>query len=245
MPGPFAASNNIYLSPHHDDIAFSLGAQVAAAPGGMLVNLFTRSGYVDGAPLDVRPDADTIERVSSLRRAEDAAFAERYGLERVEFGLDEPPLLGRSPWDPSGLADDIAQLRAPLTALLQRLPSDGGARVFCPAGIGGHVNHLATRTLVIELLPQLLRRGEVLFYEDLPYAASSRARRRGLVNLRAALRGYRLRRRRWAAGAEKLLGINLYPSQHAAPRTSLERFSPRTIWPYGPHEAAWSVITAS
>lgn len=238
------AARNIYLSPHHDDIAFSLGALVADAPGGMLVNLFTRSGYVEGTPVDVRPDAATIERITALRRAEDEAFATRYRLERVEFGLEEPPLRGRSPWDLDGLPNDIEQLRAPLTALLGQVPRDG-ARIFCPAGIGGHVNHLAVRALVIELLPELAPRAHVLFYEDLPYAASSRARRRGMADLRAALGGRKLRRRSWAAGKEKLAAINLYPSQHAAARTSLKRFSPRTIWPSGPHEAVWSAITTS
>lgn len=242
MLRPVASDNNIYLSPHHDDVAFSLGALVAAAPGGTLVNLFTRSGYVAGTPTDRRPDAATIERVTLLRRAEDEAFARRYRLERLDLGLDEPPLFGRSPWELGGLADDIAQLRAPLTALLQR--ATPGARIFCPAGIGGHVNHLAVRALVIELLLELAG-CEVLFYEDLPYASSSRARWHAIADLRAALKGRKLRRRSWAAAPDKLAAVNLYPSQHAATPTSLRRFSPRAIWPLGPHEAVWGVITAS
>jgi len=239
---PWPANNNIYLSPHHDDIAFSLGARIAAEPGGRLVNLFTRSGYVAGAALDQAPEAATIARISALRLAEDEAFAGRYGLERIDLGLDESPVRGRSPWDLRGLADDIAQLRAPLTTLLRKA---GRARVFCPAGIGGHVNHLAVRAVVIELLPELERRGEVLFYEDLPYASSSRTRRRWLSDLRTALGGRRLRRRPSAAGAAKLVAVNLYPSQHDGEVTSLRRFSPRTFWPIGPHEAVWQAFTTS
>ncbi len=243
MLRPVASGNNIYLSPHHDDIAFSLGGLVARAPGGLLVNLFTRSGYVEGTPIDQWPDAAVVERVTALRRAEDMAFADRYRLERADLGLDEPPVRQRSPWDLDGLADDIEQVRAPLTALLERAPD--GARIFCPAGIGGHVNHLAVRAVVVGMLPELAARADVLFYEDLPYAASSRARRRGIADLRAALGGRKLRRQAWAAGPEKLVAVNLYPSQQAAPRRSLERFSPRTIWPFGPHEAVWRVLTAS
>lgn len=63
---------------------------------------------------------------------------------------------GRSPWDLDGLADDIEQSRVPLTALLQRVAD--GTRIFCPAGIGGHVNHLAVRAVVIGMLPELAAR---------------------------------------------------------------------------------------
>lgn len=237
------ADNNIYLSPHYDDIAFSLGARVAALPGGRLVNLFTRSGYVAGTSTEHWPDAETIARVMVLRRKEDTAFSERYRMERLDLGLDEPPVRRRSPWDLGGLADDIAQARAPLTELLAALPS--GVRIFCPAGIGGHVNHLAVRALVIELLSELAGRAEVLFYEDLPYAASSRARRRGIRDLCAALQGWQLRRQTWASGAAKLEAVNCYPSQLAGPPASLRRFSPRTLWPIGWHEAVWRLVTTS
>jgi LmbE family N-acetylglucosaminyl deacetylase len=237
-----AADNNVYLSPHYDDIAFSLGARVAAAPGGRLVNLFTRSGYVAGTPTDHWPDATTIDRVMALRRAEDTAFSERYQLQRLDLGLDEPPVRRRSPWDLGGLADDVAQIRIPLTELLRSLPS--GARIFCPAGIGGHVNHLAVRAVVVELLPELGAQS-VLFYEDLPYAASRRARRRGIADLHEALKGRKLRHQAWRASSKKLEAVNCYPSQLAKPPTSLRRFSPRAIWPLGAHEAVWEALTAS
>lgn len=236
------ADNNIYLSPHYDDIAFSLGAWVGATPGGLLFNLFTRSGYVAGTPTDHWPDTATIDRVMVLRRAEDTAFSERYRLKRHDVGLDEPPVRQRTPWDLGGLADDIEQARAPLTTLLGSLPP--GARIFCPAGIGGHVNHLAVRALVVELLPELVGRFEVLFYEDLPYAASRRKRRRGVADLLAALPGRRLRRQTWAANLHKLEAVNCYPSQLPKPAL-LRRYSPRTLWPIGAHEAVWRVITSS
>jgi len=242
MAEALAHPDNIYLSPHHDDIAFSLGGYVAARPGGLLVNVFTRSAYVAAMPLATLPDAATVDRVSALRRAEDMAFAERYRLERLDLELEDAPVRGGSPSDYNGLAADIALLRQPLAALLKKAE---GARVFCPAAIGGHVNHLAVRAVVVELLPELQRHGEVLFYEDLPYASSRGARRRGLRDLRAALGGRRLGRRTCAAGADKLGAVNLYASQHAAAVTSLSRFSPWALWPIGPHEALWQAFTAS
>ena len=98
---------------------------------------------------------------------------------------------------------------------------------------------------VVELLPALAGRVEVLFYEDLPYAASSRARRAGIADLHAALAGRRLRRQAWASSIAKLEAVNCYPSQLASPATSLRRFSPRAVWPIGRHEAVWRLVTTS
>jgi hypothetical protein len=116
--------------------------------------------------------------------------------------------------------------------------------VFCPAAIGGHVNHLATRTVMLDWARTAPAGTEVLFYEDLPYAARRKIRWRGVRELKAAA-GRRLRRVSWGAGPDKLDLINLYPSQHAAPRISLRRFSPWALWPIGPHEAVWTAITTS
>ncbi len=233
--------SRIYLSPHHDDIAFSLGSHVANSPGGILVDLFTRSGYVAGVDWRLPVPSERVEEISTIRRAEDEAFARRYGLERLDLGLEEPSLRGRAPRDPAGLADDSAQLEKPLAALLFDLLARGPAQVFCPAAIGGHVNHLATRAVVLSLWPRFGSGHQLLFYEDLPYAASRRDRRRGLEDLRAATGGRPLRRFAWRARWEKLAAVNLYPSQHRQPRRSFRRFSPAAFWPIGPHEAVWSL----
>ncbi len=229
------SAGNLYLSPHYDDIAFSLGAALLASPGGVLVDLFTRTGYVAGAPTDV-PDPAEAERISRLRQLEDDRFARRCNLEVIRLDLEEPGLRGRRSRDATGLADDVGQLREPLFALLDRLAA--GRRVFCPAAVGGHVNHLATRAVVIEWLRRASAGSRVAFYEDLPYAASRRARRAGLAELRR-LAGAGLRRRAWRAGRDKLELINMYPSQHAVPVTAFKEFSPATWWPPVPHEAIW------
>lgn len=240
-------AGNIYLSPHHDDIAFSLGAWVADHPGGVVLNLFTRSDYVAGAAQPRHADAGTIAAVTELRRREDEDFCGRFDLGRLDLGLEEPGLLGRRPFDATRLADDVATLRPRLLAGLDDLLGAGAGRrrLFCPAGIGGHVNHLATRAVVLGDLDRLAGRAEVLFYEELPYAASARVRRSGLADLRLAVGDRRLQRIAWRADAAKLPAINLYASQHRRPVRSLRRFSPAAWWPPGRHEAVWRLLTAS
>ena len=197
-------TSDIYLSPHYDDIAFSLGTWVSEHPSGTLINIFTRSAYVAGRDLRTLP-ADEVQRISALRRNEDAAFAERHQLTRIELGAEEPSLRGR--WwkdDPAGANDDCGQIDAPLKSLLARLTAGRGpTRLFCPAGIGGHVNHLATRTVVLALI-ETLQQTNVYLYEDLPYASNRFVRRRGLTDVRHATKDYSLRRRWWPAQPDKL-----------------------------------------
>jgi LmbE family N-acetylglucosaminyl deacetylase len=240
------AADNIYLSPHYDDAAYSLGAWIAGHPGGTIVNLFTRSGFVAGAKGGVRPEPAVVDEISALRQAEDRRFTARYGLAVIELGLEEPSLRGRGSRDVAGIGDDIEQVREPLTGTLDRLVADGRTKqIFVPAAIGGHVNHVATRAVAVEWATGAGRLGELRFYEDLPYAARGHLRRRGLDDLRAALPGERLERIYWPSGAEKLEAVNLYPSQQPTLQKSLRRFTPRTWWPLRSHEAIWRVGPAS
>ena len=241
------SSGIVVLSPHYDDAAFSLGATLAAAGSGLVANLFTRGAHRALAPAPMFPPAELVAEVSALRQAEDRDFAERLGLQRVDFGLDEPALLGMGIRDPRGIEPSRDVLRGPLLAALAEWTAAGPVTLFCPAGIGGHANHIATRAVVIEAMPRLGGRARVLFYEDLPYAGRWRQRRAGLADLRRALRGHRLVRRIHAVSdpATKLALIRLYASQHREPPKTLRGFSPRTMWPPLAHESAWEAITAS
>lgn len=236
--------SHIYLSPHHDDIAFSLGAYSLDHGGGTIVNLFTRGAYTKIAPVSPNPDPETIRRTSAMRRAEDEAFCRAARLQRHDLGLSEPQLRGRHSRDPAGIPDDVAQLEAPLLGMLGRLFSELPAPrlLFCPAGIGGHANHLATRAVVIANLGWIESMADVMFYEDLHYAGRWRVRMRGLNDLKRAMAGRRGVREAWTVRDEvkKLELINLYASQHEEPVTTLgHRYSPAALWPRGAHEAVW------
>ena len=234
MRPPDPNVQNIYLSPHYDDIAFSLGAWAAANPSGVLINIFTRSQYV----VSKSAHGLTPDEVSALRSAEDATFAEAYNLEKIDLGAKDTSLVGRQWNDVRGMAEDCARILEPLEATLAPLTRHSRSRIFCPSAIGGHVNHLATRTVAMDLV-QRLPGAQLCFYEDLPYSARRSVRRRGLLDLHGATTVMRLRRHWWQAGSGKLLDINRYSSQHREPVTSLRRFSPAAMWPPVCHEAVW------
>ena len=105
---------HIYLSPHHDDVCFSLG-HLACQTGGTLLNAFTISHYT-AAPVDLPQGRDArIGFVSDLRRQEDLRFAETAGLSRHDLRLSEPPVLGLKPFDPAGMDLEVQDLTARLT----------------------------------------------------------------------------------------------------------------------------------
>ncbi len=149
--------------------------------------------------------------------------------------------------DLSRVQEDRATLRGPLLSCLRNIAVNSGPNpeltLFCPAGIGGHVNHVATMQTVIEALPILQRNYRVLFYEDLHYASSAPRRAQGLLRLFAALGGRRGTRITISLGrtAEaKLALVRLYHSQFDALPENYTRFSPSIPGSgAGPHEAVW------
>ncbi len=228
----------VYLSPHYDDVCFSLGAMAHSLNRGTLVNLFTRSVYL--ANPDTAAKARSVDEISALRRAEDDAFATLCNLRTVELGLDEPALRGRRPHG-EGVDDDLAQLEQPLLRTLDDLAlgAPGSRVLFCPAAIGGHVNHVATMLIVARHLPCIEQKYRVFFYEDLFYAAAFGRRIAGLLRLKRTVGRLAVRRVHPLADAgEKLSLVAVYSSQHKRAPT-IRRFSPATFPRSPPHEAFW------
>src|SRR5690349_1246588 len=155
----------VYLSPHVDDIAFSLGVTARLIGHGTILNLFTRSRHIDNPALLAGGRSWTVDEVVAQRDNEDARFAALAGLDRQSLALDEPALRGRRHRDLGGLAEDRAQLRATLPAKLDAIAGRGDPprALFCPAGIGDHVNHLATLLEVAGLMPSLSESWRLFF----------------------------------------------------------------------------------
>jgi hypothetical protein len=238
---------HIYLSPHHDDVCFSL-AHCASRQGGSVVNLFTRSQHVATTlALPSEPEKRT-DAISAIRRQEDMAFVGAAGLERHDLKLEEPSLLGLEPFDLANLDDAAARTSAALIPfLLDLLPASGARRsvhLYCPMGIGGHRDHLSTLISVRDAYDRLSPRCSIHLYEDLHYASVRRAREVGLR------RAFEIFDRARESSSVHLLGaqdsvaklrlIALYASQHAnGPQAS--QFVPASGLSLGFHEIVWHV----
>lgn len=267
---PDDAEHAVFLSPHHDDTCFSLGALTHRLQAGILLNVFSRSGHVarrDLAPKELTslfanswPDAETLGRsprdeaaeawvnwVTQLRKDEDHAFAQTCGLRRVQLDLPEAPLRAQDPFKGHTTAKDARDVEMALMAALNDLaPKDNGTRpwLFCPAGIGGHVDHLLVRNAVLQKIVDLRRLYRIAFYEDLHYASDRRKRWRGLADFRDAAKGLRLARVKLPIGdraEEKLRLVQLYASQLTPQLMDITRYSPPAFSRAGLHEAVWIV----
>lgn len=230
------------LAPHFDDACFALGGVLtrlsAVGEEAVLVNIFTEGDHVARKNKRVpRPPREVARRI---RQAEDTAFAQICGLRREDLHCEEPSLRGRLIRQMAFIDDDVRQIEAPLTALLEQLaPPVGDPRklLFVPLGLGWHINHRAVARYVASHQSALQQHFDICFYEDMPYASHPRARLCGLWRQRRVLDG--LQRCYLPLGwSEKQSLVKYYPSQfRKAPRAL--RFRPAALWPLSVHEAFW------
>jgi LmbE family N-acetylglucosaminyl deacetylase len=233
---------DVFISPHFDDVCFSLGALAAARRAGVVLTVCSQSKHVENYSAMPADPQELARAVSSLRCAEDAHFAERCGLRQVCLGLAEATLRGRKPFDAAMAAVDLPLFEQPLIEALVALRREQASVrpwLFCPTGIGGHVDHVAIRLAVVRYLRELSTQYKIGFYEDLPYASRLRRRLRAVAALRANTPGLRRRIVRVDAG-DKLALVRLYASQFATPPSDLKRFTPALLRPAAPHEAIWT-----
>ena len=236
----------IYLSPHHDDVCFSLG-DMAFRRGGELVNIFTRSDYLAARMLLPTSCGSRADLVSEIRRGEDRRFAEAANLNRHDLGLSEPALVGHRPFDLTGLRQEVELLQHRLIPRLEAmLPTDSvpdAATIYCPLGIGGHRNHLAVLLAVQDNFAALSRRCDVRFYEDLHYASDAAVRDRGIARARKILAGIDLVPQIMTLDAEaavrKMDAIRFYASQHASPPLR-RHYTPASFPADAMHEIVYS-----
>jgi LmbE family N-acetylglucosaminyl deacetylase len=253
-PGPrFPAGDtvspfDVFISPHFDDVCFSLGALVAARGAGILLTVCSQSKHIE-ADTGTPPDpARWVRHVSALRRGEDATFAQLCGLRQECLDLPEASLRGRMPFDTSKAAEDWPMFEqatlGALTSFRQGGATNGRPWLFCPIGIGGHIDHVAVRTVVLHHWRDIAKHYRIGLYEDLHYASRRWPRLRGLASLQAAAPPVALTRYTIAAkAAEKLALLRLYASQFDGLPDSLDRFTPAHARVSAPHEAIWTSET--
>ena|SRR5208282_4077220 len=163
----------VFLSAHPDDVAFSLQETFSTFSriglSARLISIFTKTNYTLR-----NKTTKSIEAVSRLRRQEDRAFlAAVYPRCRYDsLGMLDAPLRKDTPTiNPcrTRLATKYDfDLISTLALRLRRLIRTSSL-LFCPVGIGDHIDHLVARAAILsasESLPRL----KIVFYEDLPYA---------------------------------------------------------------------------
>jgi LmbE family N-acetylglucosaminyl deacetylase len=170
---------HLYLSPHLDDAVWSCGGAIARQTGQgeqvMVLTIF--AGDPPNGPLS--PFARCLQDrwggqglAVAMRREEDRRACAILGAEAVHLGfldcvyrVDErgSPLYR----DERAIFGDVHAVDQPLpvrlaTAIDQHVAR--ASRVYCPLGMGGHVDHRLTRAAAESVAEELW------LYPDMPYA---------------------------------------------------------------------------
>jgi LmbE family N-acetylglucosaminyl deacetylase len=242
--GPDTTGLDVYLAPHCDDICFSLGAHARRRQSGLLLTVFPVGGYIAASGC-------SKEEITTIRLAEDAAFARASGLTNCFLEIEGASVLGRDPFDLAWAETNAERIEAKLIGAVVGIAARRRAAerpwLFCPAGIGGHVDHAAVRTVVSRNIERLGAAYRVGFYEDLHYASAEAARAAGVEALLGAHPGAPLSRYVLPVGENldaKIGFLRLYPSQFQELPESIAGFTPFAPPDTPPHEAVWSAEPA-
>ena len=156
----------LMISPHPDDIAYSLGGTVqhlSRTSSWTILTVFNKSCYAPEYP------ACTAEaEITRIRDEEDHRYAEHVGARRIALNFRDASVLGHSA-ESELKASHLDERFEPVCAALDRsLGVIGPKLILAPLGLGGHVDH----RLVFEALARSphAHLAKILYYEDLPYA---------------------------------------------------------------------------
>jgi len=172
----------LLLSPHPDDVAYSIGGLIAIATRTAhavdvsLLTVFSRSAWA--LPKELRRRGPAA--IEAVRTAEDAAFCSAYAIAHVALGFPDSSLAGYDE-EAERRADPGTDPRAPAVAaaIAEHLRVAAPDWILCPAAIGDHVDHRIVHDAVVgtgiaDARGRAAADGaSILFYEDIPYAAWS------------------------------------------------------------------------
>lgn len=156
----------LMLSPHADDIAYSIGGIVASLSKRADLRLITIFGY-SGWALPQALCKKSADAISAEREREDRAYCARrwvdYDLllcpDSFVMGYDNATELSIAAIEDQRTEGVVNLIR---NVVAYRLPEV----VFAPCGLGGHVDHQ-----IVRMAADALDYVEVLYYEDVPYSS--------------------------------------------------------------------------
>lgn len=158
---------NVFISPHPDDIALSIGCYIQSLTGRKII-ITSHSKSMDD---DRRTDQ------TARRKKEELAFAEKVEAEVVFLDLPDTNYRGVrwEVFDYSLKIEDNAFINSLLLSELNKIAET--CTLFCPLGIGLHPDHIACYYSSLQILCRMdVCPAAVLFYEEIPYSFFSETR---------------------------------------------------------------------
>lgn len=159
----------ILVSPHSDDIAYSIGGTLLQNFFNrpiLMVTIFTKSNYSPCIKIS------GSEIISKLRHLEDIGFTDKLEMGYQGLNFDEPPLRGYSRMgiftNNNPNSDPIyTEVHNSLLKLIKSYPCD---LIVSPMGLGNHIDHIMLCDICCRIAKENNIR--IVFYEDLQYAST-------------------------------------------------------------------------
>ena len=239
-----SSPRDVFISPHSDDVCFSLACFAHLRQTGRLLNVFTISPYTTDRR---HQHSDNLRVVTRQRCSEDALFAKACGLTLESLEFKDAMARSEHPFDASH-SGDISRLieekvLASLVGPMLGMTTSRKPWLFVPMGIGGHVDHVAVLMVILRHRRLLAKNYQIAFYEDLYYASNPASRQKAISSLKASLEAPQLIRLHLSLVPKmqtlKLELVQLYASQLTENLKTIKAFTPAYNEQSIPHEAMW------
>ena len=153
---------DIYLSPHYDDIAFSLSSFIK--PNSLLIDVFTISNYIENQNYNSKNIS-----VSNIRENEEKSFTSFNNLNFIKLNFHDRGMQC-NPFSFYYNVPSNDNLEKTLMSLITSLiATNKKTTLYCPLGVGKHYDHLQVFNIIQKNYKKLQKHFEIKFYAESPY----------------------------------------------------------------------------
>lgn len=198
----------IFLSPHYDDIAFSVNSFVEK--DDIIIDVYTETKYIENKNIFLNMS------VSELRKQEEKLYTKGKNVSFINLDfLDECPNITPFLFYHNLKPREIIENK--ILELLRILFKKGYSKLFCPLGVGKHYHHMEVFEIVHKNYIYLSQRFEIFFYVDFPYISYKNNLRQRLRYLSRFLKQNSIHQKKLLLTREqiqnKLVSLSTYKSQ--------------------------------
>ncbi len=166
-------NNILFISPHHDDVCFSLSGIIQAICKNQqiklnMLNVFSVSNHIKSnliLDLNIDNKENIVEFASKIRKNEDENFCRKYNISYLNLDLEESAIYC-NPFD--NFEKDIYVNNK--LKIFKKLNSiyNKETILFVPIAIGKHNDHLKVFNFVMYFFKNI-KNSNIIFYQDSPY----------------------------------------------------------------------------
>lgn len=198
----------IFLSPHYDDIAFSVNSFVEK--DDIIIDVYTETKYIENKNIFLNMP------VSELRKQEEKIYTNDKNVSFINLDfLDEYPNI--TPFSFYHHMQPRTIIESKILNLLKTLSDKGYSKLFCPLGVGKHYHHMEVFEIVHKNYIYILQKFKIFFYVDFPYISYKNNLRQRLRYLSGFLKQNSIYQKKLLLTdsqiQNKLISLSAYKSQ--------------------------------